>query len=275
MSMNTIFAKSRELPHIPKVIQELVASFQQTEIDVDDISNKVSLDQALTAKVLRLANSAHYGVSRNVTSPHDAVLLLGFDTLRTMVLASGMTSVFKTTSDFDQNEFWRRAFNIGALSKWLAPHVPDCDPDTAFTCGMLHSIGSLLIRIVMPKEAESLDKTEKLGGNRYSLETGLLGFNYADVGAELARRWHFPEIMQNAISQQHGPDTEADYEIHAGVIYLAKYLHHARDNGWDDSRIAEEFPLQVAQQLRMQAQSVISDLPSLHHLSSGMDGLLE
>jgi HD-like signal output (HDOD) protein len=104
------------------------------------------MDQALTAKVLRLANSAHYGASRSIANTNDAIALLGFNTLRTMVLALGVTSSFKAPKGFDMNAFWKQSFAIGELSKWVTQYIPEANIEPAFTCGMLNSIGSLLIR---------------------------------------------------------------------------------------------------------------------------------
>lgn len=275
MNMASIFAESQQLPHIPKVVQELIESFRDEDVDVDEVSGKVAMDQALTAKVLRLANSAHYGVSRTIANPHDAVMLLGFNTLRTMVLASGVTGAFKAPEGFDQNAFWRNSFAVGALSKWLAEYVSDCDNETAFTCGMLHSVGSLLMRMVIPEQLASIDEAEKLGGKRHTLETGQLGFSNAEVGAELAKRWKFPEEMQQAIAGQHAPDTEQDYSNYAGIVYLAKYLKHAHDENWSEEQIIEQFPLTVAESIGLDTQKAYSDLSQTNDLNAGLDGLLE
>lgn len=275
MNMATIFNQSHELPHIPRVVQELIQSFQNEDVDVDELSAKVALDQALTAKVLRLANSAHYGVPRTVTNTNDAIMLLGFNTLRTMVLASGVTSSFKAPEGFDKNAFWKEAFAIGALSKWIAPYVEGADQETAFTCGMLHSIGSLLIRMVMPSEAISIDEAENMGGVRYSLEQGQLGFDYTQVGAELAKRWKFPDEMRQAISEQHNPSKDEEYGIYGGILFIAKYLHQAHKDDWNDERIIEEFPLVVAQKIGMNAEQAYQDVAATTDLESGLDSLLE
>ena len=275
MSMANIFAESQALPHIPRVVQELIESFRNEDANVDDISNKVALDQALTAKVLRLANSAHYGVSRTVSNPHDAIMLLGFNTLRTMVLASGVTSAFKAPEGFDQKKFWRDSFAVGALSKWIAGYTKGCDRETAFTCGMLHSIGTLLMHVVIPEELKSIDEAKALGGKRHTLESSLLGYNYADVGAELAKRWKFPEEMQQAIQQQHNPEGDQSYSKLAGVIYIAKYLKAAHEKNWSDEKIIEEFPLAVAEVIGMDTNRAYADMANTTSLESGLDSLLE
>lgn len=275
MNMASIFEQTQELPHIPRVVQELMQSFKDENIDVDAISKKVSMDQALTAKVLRLANSAHYGASRSVTNANDAIVLLGFNTLRTMVLASGVTSSFKSPEGFDMNGFWKQSFAIGALSKWIAGYTPKCEAETAFTCGMLNSIGSLLIRIVLPEEVKSIDEAEIMGGKRHSLERAKLGFDGAKVGAELAKRWKFPDEMQAAIHDQNNVDFDQEYGMYAGIIYIAKYLHNAHKEEWSEERIVEEFPLAVAQVIGMDTEKAYKDIASTTDLETGLDALLD
>jgi HD-like signal output (HDOD) protein len=275
MKMATIFEQTQQLPHIPRVVQELMQSFQDEDIDVDKISKKVAMDQALTAKVLRLANSAHYGASRSVANTNDAIVLLGFTTLRTMVLASGVTSSFKAPEGFDMNQFWKQSFAIAALSKWIANYIPNCEEETAFTCGMLSSIGSLLIRIVLPTETKSIDEAEALGGKRHTLERGQLGFDGTEVGAELAKRWKFPDEMLAAIHDQNNADLDKEYGVYAGILYIAKYLHSAHNDNWDEARIIDEFPLAVAQSIGMDAEKAYQDLASTTDLESGLDALLE
>lgn len=278
MNMASIFAEPKQLPHIPRVVQELMESFRGDEhsLDIDDISGKVAKDQSLTAKVLRLANSAHYGVPRTVATPQDAVMLLGFGTLRTMVLASGVTGAFSKIEGFDQNAFWKNAFSIAELSKWIAGFTQGADKETAFTCGMMHSVGNLLIRMFYPTEAASIDQSESMGSSkRHQLENGQFGYNYADVGAELAKRWKFPDIIQDAIAHQNSPETSEDYSTEAGIIYIAKYLKRAHDENMSEDEIVAGFPLQVADKIGMDVNKAYSDLASLGELHSGLDSLIE
>lgn len=276
--MNTIFAESTQLPHIPRVVQELMESFRGDEhsIDIDELSKKVALDQSLTAKVLRLANSAHYGMPRTVANPHDAVMLLGFSTLRTMVLASGVTGAFSKIEGFDQNTFWKNSFSIAAVSKWIADYVPNVDKETAFTCGMMHSVGDLLIRMFYPEEATRIDKAQEIGtSERYELENGQLGYNYADVGAELAKRWKFPEVIQHSIAEQNNPGDDKEYSTEAGIIYIAKYLKQAHDNNLSEDEIVAGFPLAIAEKIGMDVNRAYKDFAAVGDLHSGLDGLLE
>lgn len=275
MNMASIFAESRQLPHIPKVVQELIESFRDENTNVDQISSKVSMDQALTAKVLRMANSAHYGVSRTISTPQDAVVLLGFSKLRTMVLASGVTSSVAAPSGVDMKDFWRDAFAIASLCRWLADYTPETDNETAFTCGMLHTIGRLLIHIVMPTEAARIDDSVALGGIRHLTEKGQLGFTSADVGAELARRWKFPEEIHEAIAQQNNPDLDMDYSNMAGLVYIASFLHQAHKEGLSDEEVNERFPQSVARHVQVDIHALVNDLEACRDLPSVFDEIMD
>lgn len=140
---------------------------------------------------------------------------------------------------------------------------------------MLNSIGSLLIHIFLPVEAKEIDAAEALGGKRHSLERGQLGFDGAKVGAELAKRWKFPEVMIEAISDQNNPDFDKEYGSYAGIIYLAKYLHLAHKEDWDEDQIVNQFPSDVAKKIRMDTDKALQDISATHDLESGLDALLD
>ena len=136
-----------------------------------------------------------------------------------------------------------------ACSNWSFTALQDgrISKDTAFTCGMMHSVGNLLIRMFYPKEAASIDQAEAMSSSkRHTLEHGHFGYNSADVGAELAKRWKFPEIIQNAIAQQYLPENSEEYSKEAGIIYIARYLKRAHDQNLSEDEIVAGFPLQVA-----------------------------
>ncbi len=274
MNLASLFEQTHNLPNIPKVVQELIDTFNQEDFDMDEIANKISLDPVLTAKVLRLANSAHYGVSRTVASTADASVLLGFSTLRTLVLASGITGAMQAPDDFDRKEFWRDNFAVAAIAKWMGSYCK-LNGETAFTCGMLHSIGELLIQLLMPSEAKKISAAVKAGGKLSDVEKSMLGYNYADVGAELASRWKFPQDIVNGILHHTAPLTPSEVDPLSALIYLAVYIHNSHKQGLADKDILENFPKDVAQAINMDTKKALEDLQQLNGIESGMDSLLE
>ena len=274
MNLSDLFDHGQNLPNIPKVVQELIETFNQADFDMDEIAKKISLDPVLTAKVLRLANCAHYGVSRTISSTADASVLLGFSTLRTLVLASGITGAMQSPEGFNRKQFWQDNFAVAAIAKWMAPYCK-INPETAFTCGMLHSIGELLIKLVMPSEAKKIQAAVDAGGKLAEVEHAMLGYTYADVGAELAKRWKFPDEIANGIRGHAKSDFSADDEPLAGLTHLALYIHNSHKAALSSQEILDGFPVDVAKAINMDTDQALTDLESTDGIESGMDSLLD
>lgn len=272
-TMEELFSQAQNLPNIPKVVQELIETFEQTDVNADEITRKISMDQALSAKVLRLANTAHYGGTRNIASVKDAVIMLGFNTLRTLVLASGFVSAFKPPQGFDLKGFWKHSFQTAALSKWLARYCKQ-DSEVAFTCGLLHDVGSLLIHICKPEQSVSIDNSVALGGNRVQLENTLLGYNFCEVGAELANRWKFPLSIVQGIAHQQDPLAAQPLPPLAGIIYLAQYIIHARMTGATLAQMEANFPQPVSKALGIDMAKLAEHLEEIESLDIDIDSFL-
>jgi HD-like signal output (HDOD) protein len=274
-SMAQIFDHSHNLPNIPKVVQELIETFDNPDIDIDEIAKKIALDQVLTAKVLRLANSAHYGVSRTISSTSDAAVILGFATLRTMVMASGITGATVIPEGIDRKQFWRDNFAIAEIAKWMAKYCKGLHPETAFTCGMLHSIGDLLIHQTFPDEAKQADAQALAGASQAKAQEMLLGFNYGQVGGELAKRWKFPDEIHSAIRDHCNPLINNPINGYAGLLHLAVYIHDAHLHNMTEHQVLERFPMRIAQGIGMDTQHALEDVQETLDLESCMDALLD
>jgi len=274
MKLSDLFEQTHKLPNIPKVVQELITTFNDENVDIEKIADKIAMDPVLTAKVLRLANSAHYKVSKTVSSTQDASVLLGFSTLRTLVLASGITGAVPVPDGFDRKLFWRNNFAVAATAKWMAKYAK-INAETAFTAGMLHSIGELLILLLLPSESKKIDSAVSAGGRLHQVEKSILGFDYADVGAELASRWKFPDEIVEGIKHHTDPMEAPEFNRLAGLIYLSVYVHDCHVEGVGEDRIIERFPTNVAKAVGMDLDAALEALKQTEGIESGMDSLLE
>ncbi len=274
MKLSDLFEQTHKLPNIPKVVQELITTFNDENIDIEKVADKIAMDPVLTAKVLRLANSAHYGVSKTVSSIREASVLLGFSTLRTLVLASGITGAVATPDGFDRKLFWRNNFAVAATAKWMAKYTK-VNAETAFTAGMLHSIGELLILLLLPSESKKIDAAVTAGGRLHQVEKSILGFDYAEVGAELAGRWKFPEEIVLGIHSHTNPMDAKEFSALAGLIYLAVYVHDCHVEGVGEDQILERFPTNIAKAVGMDLDAALEALKQTEGIESGMDSLLE
>ncbi|MET1079584.1 MAG: HDOD domain-containing protein [Pseudomonas sp.] len=204
MNIETLFAELHNLPSVPKVAQDLIQQFNNPASSLDSVARNIERDPVIAAKVLRLANSARFRGARESTSIEDAAMRLGFNTLRTLVLASAVTGAFKADKSFDLKGFWAHSFNVASTCRLLAKQGGQ-DPDTAFTCGMMHNIGELLIQTGAPAFATQMNRQPQDAAGRAAQEALQLGFGYPEVGAELARRWQLPQVIQQAIAFQARP----------------------------------------------------------------------
>lgn len=228
MDTELLLRYASRMPALPKLVQEIIQAFNQPNVDADLIASKVMQDQALTAKILRLANSSFYGGRRRIESASDAVVLLGFDALRNLVIASAVANVLNQIADhLDFTAFWRKSYMVAALAKWL---IRRCGargptPDTAFTAGLLHEIGALVLHALEPALAARVELEVKRGVPRDEAEQAHFGCTSSAIGAELCRRWYFPESLVRAVAEQDAPLAAAYPSPYALVVQLAKTLY--------------------------------------------------
>lgn len=244
MKLETLFDKLHELPTIPKVAQELILQFDDPKTHIDSLARNIERDPVIAAKVLRLANSVRFHGTRDSTSIDDAAMRVGFNTLRTLVLASAMTGAFRTNAAFDLKQFWRHSFEVASICRLLA-RQRGVDPDTAFTCGMMHNLGELLIQTGAPEYASRLRTTVSSAAHAAD-ETLQLGFGYPEVGAELARRWLLPQIIQDAIAYQAKPRQAPEGDQMALLVAQAAHIADAIERfggAGEAAREAVEGPL--------------------------------
>ncbi|MCE3261762.1 MAG: histidine kinase [Pseudoduganella sp.] len=271
MKLEALFQNPTALPTAPKVVDELISSFDKASVSTEDIAKKLSADPVLSAKLLRLANSAYYHVSRSIGTVEDAVLMLGFVTVRTLVISSGLVSGFKTVPGLDLRQFWRYSLRTAVGAKFIAKACKQ-NTDLAFTIGMMHAIGQLVIHAAMPEQAMTLDKVAgPLDARRLDAEMSSLGYNFADVGAELARRWKFPPAFSETIAAFPNPGDN----MLAAVIHLAAWRARVDENKLTPEEIAACYPTEVADSLGLDDNALIDQMPSLDELSAGLEELIK
>lgn len=274
MSLETLLENPNALPTAPKVVDELISSFDDPDVSVEDIARKVSMDPVLSAKLLRLANSAYYHVSRRIGNVEDAVRMLGFVTVRTLVISSGLVGGFKTVPGLDLKRFWRYSLHAAVAAKWIAKKV-GVNTDLAFTIGMMHAIGQLVMHAGIPAEAQELDKsvgTYDIG--RLEAEMAAFGYDYSQVGAELALRWKFPDVFPDTIRDFADPLRQSPLSRMAAVIHLAVWRARAEEQKLSGDALAASLPAEVAAALGLAQEELLDGMPAVSELSAGLEEII-
>jgi len=220
----------RALPSLPAVVVQLMSLLQQQDVNLDPIAETLSLDQALAAKVLQLANSPFYGMSGRITSIRDGINILGLRPLSTLVLAAVLTVQFDQLHGkaLHLEEFWCHSIGCAVAARALAEEQ-GLDEASAFTAGLLHDVGLLVLDSLYPIEmAQALQWAVENDAPHLQAEQALLGVSHAEVGAWLAGHWHFaPEVLE-AIAHHHNPPDSAQLSL-TDLVHGANALVHALD----------------------------------------------
>jgi HD-like signal output (HDOD) protein len=213
-----------QLPMLSAVVQDVIASFKENHL-APSILAKISKDQGLSAKILRVANSSFYGLSRKVSSIPESALVIGFNGVRSLALSAGFVLAFPHNPDnsFDRRAYWLHSFRVAGYTQALAKCLGH-DHQAAFTVGMFYEIGQLVLDVCIPEVfASILTEQKKSGANLIEIEQSKLGFDHAIIGAEMAKRWNFPQEIEHAILYWRTPEHEP-FEFNTAMVHVAVLL---------------------------------------------------
>ncbi|MBC7414578.1 MAG: HDOD domain-containing protein [Herminiimonas sp.] len=230
-----IVRQLHNLPTLSSVVVELLSCVDQDDIDIGTLARKVSHDQALTAKTLRFANSSFFGSQSKVTTIHQAISILGMQSVRHLITASALSGHFPDSDcpGFDSRAFWRHCMATAVCCKVLARHL-HLNQDYAFTAGLLHDIGRLVLVSRFPQQyAAALAYRTQLDCDLLDAERAVLSTDHVVVGHALSVQWNFSEVIQKAIAGHHEPDSFGSGSI-ASIVHIANAIVHALDLGGID-----------------------------------------
>ncbi len=230
ISLEEVINKINDLPMLPDVAKEMLSDLNNEDISLDAIVEKVSLDQALAAKVLRLANASIYGANSKVVTIQQAVAMLGIKNLKNLIRLSIFTRHLPTAAcrGFDNQAFWRHNLATAICSE-LISRTLHMKHDFAFTAGLLHDIGRLVLVSRFPKKyAEVIAAAKKSDTSLLEAERIILGVDHVAVGLVLALQWNFSDAIQDGIRGHHEPD-DKDLNAVASIVHVANSIVHALD----------------------------------------------
>ena len=204
--IDDIAAGRVELPTIPSVVQRLIAALRHPAVDSRLISEALSRDPVLSAKVLRVANSSFFGGQRSMASIDAAVAMIGLQALNRLIVACGVSSTFEATPGIDLRVFWRDALVAAVAAHKLAPRLA-ADPEEAYLCGLLHATGHLILCRSYPDIANAMFTGFAVvrGAELAGIELEAFGIDHPTVGALWVESIGFPRPVMDAIGQAAQP----------------------------------------------------------------------
>ena len=225
-----LVAAVRQLPSLPAVVAQVLAVMRDPQFSLDELVATLSLDQALSARVLQLANSPFYGVSGRVNSIRDGISILGLRQLGTLVLAAVLTRSFERLHGkaLKLDVFWRHAIACAVGSRALARSL-GLDEAAAFTAGLLHDVGRLVLDSCYPVEMQrTIEWAAQEDVSHCQAERQMLGVDHSEIGGWVCEHWRFPSDVVEAIRLHHHPVPRSQPGL-VDVVHVGDALAHALD----------------------------------------------
>lgn len=221
-SLDSFFTALR-LPSMSEVSRALIKTFNQDNVTIADVRNILAKDAALSAKLLRMANSAQYGLPRGVGTLDDAISMIGMSPVRALALGACLNDAFPALPGLPRKEFWTWCMACGGYTQWMAARL-GIDSQTAWLTGMMLRLGELLIAQAQPATLQQIEAQPHTPGYRWKREQHLVGFTEGQITGELAHRWQFPMQMAQALQRSADPLTEQAFSRLGAVVHLAALL---------------------------------------------------
>jgi HD-like signal output (HDOD) protein/signal transduction histidine kinase len=235
---NIIFEelKVNELPSLPHVLVEMLDACQSSSANFQDISDIISRDVAVTARIISLASSPFYSGGSKINSLERALLILGTETIKTIVITSAVQqffSGFNNTHTQYLKLFWKRSLTCALLAKSLATLTSYPQSQQAYLTGLLHNIGELVLETNHPEDYNEIAKTSPNEIDRQELENKRFLTNHSEVGAWLIDEWNLGEFASDAVRFHHAPlNTVLDAHHLVKLVFLSSQL--SKDNALED-----------------------------------------
>jgi HD-like signal output (HDOD) protein len=228
LTLEKIVEETSDLPALPEATLAVMKESQSSTSTAHSVAKYLEQDQALTARVLRLANSAFYGMQRKICSPEEAVVVLGMRAVRNLaMIASTYHWMSKPLLGYgmEPGEFWQHSLGTAIAAQLIANTKSDSSADTAFTCGLLHDVGKLALSSWLERRAVRMSTiAAKLAVPMEVAERRILGFDHQEVGGLLVEKWNLPKAIVEVASYHHRPSECFPTSSLVDTVHLGDYV---------------------------------------------------
>ncbi|HZK57101.1 MAG TPA: HDOD domain-containing protein [Clostridia bacterium] len=225
VTLEEIIRRVKDIPTLPNITNEIMRLTEDPDSTVRDIENVIMKDQSLTARILRLANSAYYGYPRRISTISEASVLLGFQAIRSITLTASVGGLLVREVPgygLEKNELWKQSQSCAIISRYIARKVHFARVDQAYVAGLLRDIGKVIVSYYLTeyfKQIMNLVENENI--SFLDAEEEILGFHHGQVGAEIAKKWNLPEELAEAIAYHHNPEKATINPKLTSIVHIA------------------------------------------------------
>ncbi len=236
----------RNLPSLPAIIFEVSKMLNNSQTSASDLGKIIGKDQGLVAKILTVANSPLYGLPRRVATVEFAIVILGFDHIKNIVMAISMIEAFKgkDKSNWDNKSYWNHTLFTATAAKGIADELGYSKSGEVFTAALLHDLGISVIQRYFNVEFNNICRLVDEQQMRYLIaEEKTLGITHQEIGKFLIDRWNLPEALGETIATHHQPSKAENNTVLSSIVHLADYMTQRIGAGcfyWDENMQLDE-----------------------------------
>jgi HD-like signal output (HDOD) protein len=252
-----VFLKTVTWPVMPEVGQALIRTLNDEDADTYTVCRIIAKDPALTATLLRMANSAMFGLSGTIDTLERAVNVVGMSLVRARALSVCMAQACNFPVGLDRMEFWRYSMLCAGYAQWLAD-LSEVDDQEAWLGGMMLRLGELNLAQARPFALPQIEATPILPGERWLRQRHLVGFDEGEITAELAQHWDFPQGLVRGLCHCGQPLLSTEFSRLAAVLHLAARL---ADSGPITPVSVDDLPVMLLHMLDLDPQNLLIDCP--------------
>jgi len=226
-----IIDEAENMPALPDIVSKVLEEIENPNSNAKDMEKIISNDPVLTAKVLKMSNSAYYGYSREIVTLSEAIIILGIDTLKSLVIAaSAFKSLNKEIDGYglSKGDLWRHSLATALGARLIAKQKNLQDSERFFVAGLLHDIGKILLTKYIGEFIDTIRQLVKMRDLSFDIaERDVIGFTHSDVGAEIANYWKLPPLFFDVTKYHHSPDLcNTENKIFVEVVHIADILSY-------------------------------------------------
>ncbi len=253
-SLKIKVSRSENLSVLPQIVSSVLRLVDSPHASTRELERIIQRDPAITAKILRVANSAYYGLE-HVHSISHAIAALGLNNIRSLVVGVAYQQIIsgrQSSEHFSKLGFWRHSLAVAIGARIFAKLLMPDQVEELYGAGMMHDVGILVMDRFYPEQLDqAIKQSQEQGQELHFVEQGVYGFDHTHVGGLLAESWGFSPAMAHAIRYHHDPEEDEEYAHTTRIVAAANHLAHRCGFPGAGATLRSEFPPRLLESLKM------------------------
>ncbi len=266
------------LSTLPEVTAKIIATVENPNSTAANLHRIVSHDPALVTRILKVVNSAFYGLPGQIGSIERAIVMLGLNAVKNIAVAASIGQLFRGATlceGYTAKDLWTHCIAVAVAARDLAKQAKVPIADEAFLAGMIHDIGLLVSLQLFPEQLREVCGKAKAGGNFAELERQIIGVDHQQLGMGLAEQWKFPHACQQVAGHHHSPnDVTADNRMLVSLVYFADTITCQAGLGFSLTAMTQSIDPADLKELKIDPQWIESTTTRLPELMAAATALL-